>query len=247
MKKLLYEALKTFVISLIAVGLIGGLGHAHKLYKIYKAKNIEEMVKDATVKISACPYEDQCGAGTGFVVGIEKHGAYIVTNKHVCAIAAIRAKDQKTYRGKVYNFHPVEVQRRGGSTAVGQVIRISQNSDLCLIYAKIKVKRPLNIAKTYEINQVVSCYGFPQGGPINLRGIIQAHDLFWLGLYNQSNMLAWYGISGAAVVNENGEVVGVMSNLLSSSKTKEDLKDRSKVYGSLFIPLEILREFLGGN
>ena len=60
-------------------------------------------------------------------------------------------------------------------------------------------------------------------------------------------MLAWYGVSGAAVVNQNGEVVGVMSDLLSSAKTIEELKDRSKVYGSLFIPLEILQEFLGGN
>ena len=247
MKRLTYKTLKVSLVILLAVGIGGGFRDLYKRYKTYKAASVEEMVKDATVKIIACPYKNQCGSGTGFVIGLAEHGAYIVTNKHVCANAALKPEDRKAYGQGMYNFSYVEVEKRNGGVGPGQVLRVSQNSDLCLIYAKIKFKKALKIAKSYKMKQVVSSYGFPQGGPINLRGIIKKHDVFLLGVYNESNMLAWYGISGAAVVNEDGEVVGVISNLLSSAKTKEEFKDRSKVYGSLFIPLEILREFLGGN
>jgi len=247
MKRLAYKTIKISLVVLLTVGVLGGLRDLYKRYKVYRATNIEEMVKDATVKIIACPYNNQCGSGTGFVVGLTERGAYIVTNKHVCAGAILKPEDRKTYGQNMYNFSYVEVEKRGGGVGPGQILRVSQNSDLCLIYAKIKVKKALKIAKDYKMQQVVSSYGFPQGGPVNLRGVIKKHEVFLLGVYNESNMLAWYGISGAAVVNQDGEVVGVMSNLLSSAKTREEFKDRSKVYGSLFIPLEILREFLGGN
>jgi S1-C subfamily serine protease len=110
----------------------------------------------------------------------------------------------------------------------------------------MRFKHTLKIAKSYKIGDVVSSYGFPQGGPVYLKGVIKKHDPYWLGIYNESNMLAWYGISGSAVINSDGEVVGVMSNLLTSEKRTGHAKDRSKVYGSLFVPLELLREFIGG-
>jgi len=247
MKRLVYKTIKISLVILLAVGAFGGFRDLYKLYQVYRANNIEEMVKDATVKIIACPYKNQCGWGTGFVVGLTEHGSYIVTNKHVCAKATLKPTDRNTYGHNMYNYAQVEIHKRGGVVGPGQVLRVSENSDLCLIYAKIKIKKALKIAKSYKMQQVVSSYGFPEGGPVNLRGEIKKHEIFMLGVYNESNMLAWYGISGAAVVNQDGEVVGVMSNLLTSAKTREELKDRSKVYGSLFIPLEILREFLGGN
>lgn len=237
---------KLITLMALFIALAGGVRQLSLEYKEYRADQIEENTKEATVQISACVYRNRCAGGTGFVIKQTDQGAFIVTNKHVCSNALFRAQELETYGQDVYQFGFVEITRRGGKTSPGQVIKVSQNADLCLIYTPSKFKHTLKIAKSYKIGEVVSSYGFPSGGPVYLRGIIKNHDPYWLGIYNESNMLAWYGISGSAVINDSGEVVGVMSNLLTSEERKGMARDRSKVYGSLFVPLELLREFIGG-
>lgn len=245
LRKIIKGVKITMLIALL-IAAAGGIRQLNIEYKDYKAAQIEEDIKDATVQLGVCVYRNSCAGGTGFVVSQTEQGAFIVTNKHVCSNGIFRPEEQKKYGQDVYRFGFVEVTRRGGKKSPGQIIKVSQNADLCLIYTPSKFKHTLKIAKSYKIGEVVSSYGFPSGGPVYLKGVIKKHDPYWLGIYNESNMLAWYGISGSAVINGDGEVVGVMSNILTSEQRNGPAKDRSKVYGSLFVPLELLREFIGG-
>jgi S1-C subfamily serine protease len=234
--------LGAFVVS-FGILMKGAVGR----YKIYAAHATQEAVKNATVQIRACAYRSTCSGGTGFVYAQAQHGSFIITNKHVCEGAMLKPQDTQKHGEGIYTMTPVEVVKRGGSRTPGQIIKISQNADLCMIFTRAKFKNTLDLASGYKIGQSVSSYGFPQGGAVTLKGVIKDVKAFWLGIYSESDMKAWYGISGAAVVNDSGEVVGVMSNLLTHAKSEKEMKDRSKVYGSLFIPLEILQEFIGGN
>lgn len=242
------KMLEVLAVTMIVVGVSGGSLHAFKSLNKVTTEQVESKVKNATVQIFACAYSNKCSGGTGFVVGSSDLGSFIVTNKHVCRGAELSLEDSKNKSEGLSKFDLVRVQTRSGIVGSGQILRVSDNADLCLIYARVKTKSSLKIAKSYKLRESVFSFGFPAGQPTTLRGIIKSQNVEGFGIYNESNMLAWFGISGGAVVNQSGEVVGVMAMLLSSAKDKkEQYSDRSKVYGSLFIPLEILREFLGGN
>lgn len=238
---------KTSVIVVATVASTLLLTKAASEYKVYRSISLAESVKNATVQLRVCPYKTQCSGGTGFVYKETDHGSFIISNKHVCEAATLHPQHKKQYGEGVYTMAFVEVVKRGGTKAPGQIIRMSDNADLCLIFTQTKFKNILPIATSYKIGEQVASYGFPAGQPTLLKGTIKDIKPFWLGIYAESDMKAWYGISGAAVVNKSGEVVGVMSNLLTNARTEKEQKDRSKVYGSLFIPLEILQEFIGGN
>lgn len=233
MKKLLFKTLKISVITLIAVASLGGIRHFYLEAKKAKATQVEELMKNAAVSITLCGKRG-CGGGSGFVIRQTDRGSYIVSNKHVCDVAKIPGDG-------VYDFNLVRVFKRTGQSDVGQILRVASNSDLCLIFTRMKFKATLSLANSYKIGQLVQAYGFPQGGPTLVKGVIKSVGPRYIGIYSESNMLAWYGLSGSAVVDKDGRVVGVMSNLLTDKP-----RDRKSVYGSLFVPLEVLQDFLGG-
>jgi S1-C subfamily serine protease len=221
--------LKLSVIILVIVAIFV----SREFYLERKRVEVEELIKDAAVSISLCGVKF-CGKGSGFVIKQTDKGSYIVTNKHVCSVAAINSDG-------TYSYSPVEISRRDGKTGIGQILRVASNSDLCLIFIRMKFNKTLTLASSYRIGQSIKAYGFPAGVPALVKGIIKNVRFNYFGVYGESNMHAWYGISGSAVVDEDGQVVGVLSNLIA-----KDPKDRSTVIGSLFVPLEILKDFLGG-
>jgi S1-C subfamily serine protease len=239
---LLKRLLKVLVLISLLIGSIGAVNELLRQGELVRRTNIENNIKAATVALGACPYATQCGGGTGFVIAQSEQGAFIITNKHVCEVAK-RNEVDRTSRESLYIAVLMTIIRQDGKQASGQILRLSQNTDLCLVYTPMKFKHTLPLAKSYKIGDLVTSYGFPNGGPLQLRGTIKKHDFYGLGIYNESDMLAWYGISGSAVTNIHGEVVGVMSNLLSNDISS---MRREAVYGSLFIPLELLQEFVTG-
>jgi S1-C subfamily serine protease len=233
MRRNVTKVMKGLVIALCTVAILGGARHGYLVLENYQAGRVEEHIKNAAVRIELCS-NNRCGGGSGFVVKQNDNGAFIVTNKHVCEIAATKSDG-------VYEYVPVRIVKRNRSSGFGQIVKISSNADLCLIYTNLKFKNVLSLADDYQIGDFVQCYGFPEGKPLLLKGVLKGQGPKGYGMYSESNMLAWYGISGSAVVNKDGEVVGVMSNLMAT-----DPRKRSTVFGSLFIPLEVLKEFLGG-
>jgi S1-C subfamily serine protease len=221
--------LKLSVITLVIITIIV----SWQLYLDRKMVMVDELIKDAAVKILLCGTKS-CSQGSGFVIKQIDKGAYIITNKHVCNVSAINSDG-------VYNYKPVEIVRRDGRSGIGQILRVAPNSDLCLIFIRMKFTKTLDLASSYRVGQSIRAYGFPAGVPALVQGVIKNVYFNYFGIYVESDMHAWYGISGSAVVDEDGQVVGVLSNLIA-----KDSKDRSTVTGSLFVPLEILKDFLGG-
>lgn len=213
-----------------------------------KAKDIVENVMDSTVKLLGADENGKIvGSGTGFVIKVDDQGSWIVTNKHVCMMSLMNQKQVKQSEG-VFRFLPIIVVPRRGRPSGAAVTRIAQNSDLCLVRTELKFKKPLKIAKKLKRGEEIFTFGFPGGRAEFNRGKYVDTTGEALQFYSHTDMKIWYGASGSAAVNTNGEVVGVMSNIrFNRAEDKKKPFKREDVAESLFIPLEILREFIGGN
>ncbi|MDZ4769383.1 MAG: trypsin-like peptidase domain-containing protein [Chloroflexota bacterium] len=155
------------------------------------------------------------GTGTGFVIDMQGH---IVTNAHVVD-GAIR----------------IELNFRDGSIYRGELIGIDYDSDL----AVIKVERPsaelqpvpLGDSDALYIGQEVVAIGSPFNQPWTLTsGIVSAlgRTIDGLGDYQigeviQTDAAINPGNSGGPLLNLNGEVIGVNSQIISQSRSNSGI------------------------
>ncbi len=153
------------------------------------------------------------GTGTGFVIDTAGH---IVTNNHV-----------------VDGAISVEVNFFDGSIYRGNVVGVDPDSDL----AVIQVDRPadqlhpvtLGNSDNLFIGEQVVAIGSPFNQPWTLTtGVISALDRtidslgqFQIGSVIQTDAAINPGNSGGPLVNMNGEVVGVNSQILSQSRSNQ--------------------------
>ncbi len=155
------------------------------------------------------------GTGTGFVIDTAGH---IVTNNHV-----------------VDGAISVEVNFFDGSIYRGTVVGVDPDSDL----AVIQVDRPANElhpvtlgnSDNLFIGEEVVAIGSPFNQPWTLTtGVISALDRtidslgqFQIGSVIQTDAAINPGNSGGPLVNMNGEVVGVNSQILSQSRSSSGI------------------------
>lgn len=209
-----------------------------------KKKQVIENLLNATVKLTVTtPDGKPIYGGTGFVIKTDSEGSWIVTNKHICIGAMI----DKSYLGNeegLQTFRPILAQGRKTPIDFVAINRVSQNQDLCLLRSKRQYKTVLPIAAKISKGEKIYTFGFPLGIPeFNAGKITEIMSGTKLYFYNASDAKVFYGASGSAVINEKGEVVGVVQGIyLSDTRSK----DRKNVVKSLIVPLEILREFLEG-
>lgn len=157
----------------------------------------------------------QQGTGTGFVIDQQGH---IVTNNHVVDGAV-----------------QVEVNFFDGSIYRGQVVGVDPDSDL----AVIQVDRPgdqlvpvtLGDSDSLFIGQEVVAMGSPFDEPWTLTtGVISALNRsisglgqFQIGSVIQTDAAINPGNSGGPLINLNGEVIGVNSQILSESRSNSGI------------------------
>lgn len=247
----MYKLLLGLCTTVIVIGCAGvgvGLkGYIENRAKEHAAQLIQD-VKEATVHLLVCsaPRPDGkkwCSTGTGFVVKTDENGAYLLTNKHVCMGAALTMAEHKKEEG-IFIFAPIIATNNKGRKSGVSVVRVAQNSDLCLLRTELKFKRALPLAqKPPKKGEEMFTFGYPASKPEVNQGKFDRIQGMQYGFYGITSAKVWYGASGSPAVNMNGQVIGVISNIYSDDiKSKE----RSHVVYSLFIPLEIVREFLGG-
>ena len=246
-----YKILMTACITVILIGCAGvgvGLkGYIENRAKEHAAKLIQD-VKDATVHLLVCqaPRPDgkkYCSTGTGFVVKIDDNGAYLLTNKHVCLGARLSQAEVRREDG-VFQFAPIIATTQKGLKSGVAVVRVAQNADLCLLRTELKFKQALPLANyPPKRKDDMLTFGYPNSKPELNNGKFDGIKGMSLGFYGMTSAKVWYGASGSPAVNMNGEVIGVISNIYSQDVKS---KDRKNVLYSLFVPLEIVREFLGG-
>lgn len=237
-----------FIVSLLMI--ITGfilLGNAFTgAYLNWKTGNVLESVKDATVKIVLLTADGYIlGTGTGFVIKTDNQGAWILTNKHVCVGAKLSKREEDTLDG-LFSFRPLVLIPRSGQSSAAVVVKVAQNTDLCLIRSTLKFKKSLPLATRVEDNSKMLTFGYPNGVPEVNKGNYVKTSGEELQFYSHSDMKIWFGASGSPAVNLNGEVIGVMSNIRYKPQTNPQKATRKDVIESLFIPLEEVREFIGG-
>ncbi len=248
-----YKFLIAACATLMLIGCAGigyGLKNKYDAYQSEatkaRAKQIVEDVMNSTVKLLIVDVKGTVrGGGTGFVVKVDDQGSWIVTNKHVCLGSASKVVMKES--DSVFQFLPIIAVPRRGKPSGSAIIRISQNADLCLVRTELKFKKALPIAKSVKKNQDIFTFGFPGGVAEYNRGKYLSTEGESLGFYSHTDMKIWYGASGSPAVNTDGQVIGVMSNIrFNRAEDKKKPFKREDVAESLFVPLEILREFIGG-
>ena len=157
------------------------------------------------------PDELAAGTGTGFVIDTQGH---IITNNHV-VMGATR----------------IEVNFFDGTIARGEVVGLDPDSDLAVIRVDLPQDQlhPVTFADSNSlfIGQSVVALGSPFGQRWTMTtGIVSAKDRTIQGLTNyqigaviQTDAAINPGNSGGPLLNLQGEVVGVNSQILSRSNS----------------------------
>ncbi len=176
--------------------------------------------------------KDSYGGGTGFFLDAGTKGKFILTNRHICVNVpeldhpVFLLQDEKEFQTKIK--------------------RISPNYDLCLLQVTDDI---LKNSKAYVMGpdpvsgQHVLVYGHPFLGPL-----VMGHgpylrtenlpaqdpdDPFNGVLAGRFKFPVWPGNSGSPVINNDGQVVGIVFAYEGSQ--------------GLFIPLVNIKEFLEGK
>lgn len=250
----IYKALLGLCVGTALLGCAGvgyGLKKYHDTQQLEatkrKAKEVIEVVQNATIYLMGYDENNKPnGTGTGFIIQSDDQGSWIITNKHVCMMRRLSVDETKR-SGGLFSFRPLGSLARYKEPQLVIVSRVAQNADLCLIRTSLKTKKPLKLAKKITQNEKMFTFGFPNSIPELNFGKYLRTELGFDGFYSITDAKIWYGASGSPAVNMNGEVIGVMSSIrYKEVPGKKKAQKREDVIESLFIPLETLREFIGG-
>lgn len=153
--------------------------------------------RDCFVEIKAFQNETDALYGTGIVIGNDGFSSYVLTNEHVLAKNNTCVIDDISY-----------------STRIEYV---SDTYDLAILKLYGKVVEPIRITTTFpEMGDSVSAVGnFAGNGITTTFGVVKViGDMDTEGYGNGevivSDTLAYFGCSGGALVNKDGELVGLM-------------------------------------
>ena len=167
------------------------------------------------------------GGGTGFVTVLGDE-PILVTNRHVCDIPT---------HGRL-----LRVSNETGKY-IGTILGWSKDSDLCLISLpgnfSVADHPPLVVARVgASIGQIVHTVGYPRLlGPFYGAGSVVAYETGYdqtiakWAMFAKASMLAQPGQSGSPMLDERGEVVGVLVAI-------------NNLY-TFYVPLSDLRKMLG--
>lgn len=143
--------------------------------------------------------------GSGVIIDTDGH---IVTNHHVVAGA-----------------QRIEITLASGHRLPAQIIGLDADTDLAVITANIKNSPPLSIANSdhIQVGDIVLAIGNPFGiGQTVTQGIISATGRDRVGLNTYENFIQTDaainpGNSGGALINSQGQILGINSAIYSQS------------------------------
>ena len=190
----------------------------NKIYRELLFSVVQIQVKhkiDSTYSRSNTPQNGQdlyrSGAGSGF---IWQNDGYIVTNHHVVADADL-----------------VRIVFHDGLSVPATVIGIDPDSDLAVLYADFDVTKynavTLGNSDTVIVGELVAAIGNPFGQNFTLTsGIVSAVGRSIRGASNysipeaiQTDAAINPGNSGGPLLNRKGEVIGINSQIITTSES----------------------------
>lgn len=177
-------------------------------------KKNKEMFKE--LRKSLVLIVGQQGLGSGVVVKSDSTGSWVITNKHVCNLGNLDKNDRvqlgewsEIVTKRLLGVKDVTTQLK----MVGQVIKVAQNSDLCLIWTLTPDMTTAPIAELppEQGDKVYNC-----GNPGGMEGMCSSSE--FMGYSNMAYMIsqdsyvaARPGSSGSGLFNEAGEVIGLIN------------------------------------
>lgn len=212
------KSFSKWLIVLISAIAVGAFAFAPALAQSGLAPNADttveaqvfQQVSPSVVSIMVYASQGQ-GQGSGFVIDEQGH---IVTNNHVVEGAEF-----------------IEVEFIDGTLAEGTIIGLDPDSDLAVIQVDLPEEKLIPLAfgdsSNLYIGQPVVAIGSPFGQEFTLTtGIVSATERSIAGLTGysiggaiQTDAAINPGNSGGPLLNLNGEVIGVNSQILSSSRS----------------------------
>tara|TARA_Y100000310_G_C20505648_1_gene726282 strand:- start:99 stop:878 length:780 start_codon:yes stop_codon:yes gene_type:complete len=151
-------------------------------------------------------------SGSGFVVNKGRYkGSYIMSAGHVCDPSAIA--------GIVAGGNPWDLELSGITKEKEKykliVLEVDNDKDLCLLYAPDLERIPIKVAESKllpgsKIWNIAAPSGILfRGAPVIIDGIFNGTNLD--SGHDMYTMFVAGGSSGSAILNEKGEVVGLVS------------------------------------
>ncbi|MEN8138143.1 MAG: trypsin-like peptidase domain-containing protein [Bacteroidota bacterium] len=205
-----YPKIKLLCFAFLMVNISFGQTLSEQYDKVSKSV-VQVIVKSETNKGIGDPYEKIVSGGLGTGVLVSKTGE-IITAAHV-----------------VSNASEIEIIYKDGTTSAASIEKISNTGDVALLIAD-KVSQNSTIAKFGNSDEVkigdnIYIIGFPMGLEYSLSsGIISGihHDKLKIeeGVsmeFFQTDAAINTGNSGGPMFNQKGEVIGIISSILSRS------------------------------
>ena len=181
----------------------GGLSNEPEIYQsvVKIALNMEIMTPDGLQKGQA--------SGTAWAIDDD----HLITAGHVCT-AFLEARDQGVARGLEIGFEDGSGEVRVKPANEIDVLFVEEQEDLCMLSYPHHGLKPLKLAKTVTFREPVYVIGAPLGilGFITPGQVVDAH----IDLGDQDfdrtivSSASTHGNSGGPVVNDDGEVIGVL-------------------------------------
>jgi S1-C subfamily serine protease len=183
----------------------------------------------ATVRIDVAFDDGTKGHGTGVIIARYKRVHFVLTCYHVTC------HGDPTLHVICAN-NPIRFEAR--------VLHHDQTKDLSLIYfiAHEQFATAIIMDKAPPLTSTVLLYGYGEEWPaLFTKGILSKKESIWEHhpYVWTANVHIWPGYSGCGVYNEDGELFGIASLMMISTKFYERLP-----WLCGFIPLPAIQEFL---
>ena len=154
-------------------------------------------------------------SGSGAVVRVTKVGSYVLTAEHVCNSASL-AKIAKGKRVEERAFFAIDLYgKEYDLTIIGTNVR----ADLCLVFAKALISYPaIPISKSPPIPGRLYFNVAAPMGVFNIN-LVPTFSGYFAGSDGENDIYsipAHQGSSGSPVLNERGEIVGVVTRTFSN-------------------------------
>lgn len=186
------------------------------------------------------------GYGSGVIIKSNDEGSIILTNKHVCDInkvpSMIKLLAEEIGDSILIDYTPFKIiHSHSKKVGQGQVLRVAQNTDLCLIFVDIPNLNSVEIANKVPKNgERLFNISNPLGYTNYITEGFAGDFLYIMGIrVRQVSIPVSYGSSGSGVFNNDGELVGLVSMIDPSAAA-------SHLTLSFMIPLTSIKMFLKG-
>ena len=196
--------------------------------------NVESIERTAQDQVNLYLGE-QTSLGSGIIV--DKRG-YILTNLHVV--------------DTLFDAFDAEVTLNDGRSAPATVIAWVKNSDLAVLHINMDNLTPIPVGNSQEleVGDIIFAIGYPRNiGQAVSQGIVSAISRNVDGSISniQTDAAINQGNSGGALINRDGEMVGISSSILSESGTFEGIGFATPADIAITVTTEMVEQAIAAN